>query len=355
MPKKSFLPQAPQKGFAHLILVATGLLVFTVAAASVIPTTQEFPVYVNDQSVLGEDEEFSQEEKKIEEQQKETERRDKEEMKRQDQEIKEGAKRAEEIRKEEFKKIKEFEKGEKQKMLEFQKSSRFSSPPNWVKEKMRSASGSGKSETEVETEEGKIKTKVEDDGRVKFEIEKGKLKIKFKNGRLKIEREHEGTDEADFDKQELEDDIDELEDEIEQELEDDGIEIASSSGGLIIKKNKIRARTSFPLSVNPETNELVVTTPSGVKTVTILPDRAVENMLAKGVLSEVDKEESEDSVEIETKKDELVYKIKGEKDHKFLGFIPLKTVITAFVSAQTGQLTAQEQSLLSQIISRLSF
>lgn len=330
------------KGFAHLLLIIAGLVFFATASASAIKTTREFP-QTGSSLVLGEDEEVKEEEKKVREEVKQEEKKIKEEVKREEKRLKEEEKKVEEIKKEEEKKTREERKGQERAIKIQKKQER--------EFKVKTSSESGKSETEIESEEGKFKSRIEDDGRIKVEIERGKLKVKFENGRLKIEREHEGTGEADFD----EEDIDDIEDEIEQELLDDGIEIATSSAGVIIKKNNRRARTHFPLSINPETNELIVTTPAGVKVVTILPDQAVDNMITKSILSEVEKEEGEDSVEIETRNSELVYKIKGEKGHKFLGFIPLKTAITAFVSAQTGQLTAQEQSLLSGIIDRLSF
>lgn len=333
------------RGFAHLLLIIAGLVFFATVSASAIKTTWEFPE--QKRSVLGEDEEIKEIEEEIKKEAKEEEKRLKEEIKKEEEKFREDEKRLEEIKREEEKKVKESGKKARENILKIQESPEF---------KLKTSSESGKSETEIETEEGKFKSKVEDNGRIKVEIEKGKLKVKFENGRLKIKREHEGTDEAEFEGEELdEEEIEDIEDEIEDELFEEGIEIATSSAGVIIKKNNRRARTQFPLSINPETNELIVTTPSGQKVVTILPDQAVENMLSKNVLSDIGQEDGEDSVEIETRNNELVYRVKGEKKHKFLGFIPLKTAITAFVSAQTGQLSAKEQSLLSQIISRLSF
>lgn len=324
------------KGFAHLLLIIAGLVFFATASASVINTTREFP-QSNSSSVLGEDEEVKEEEKKV-----------KEEVKREEKRLKEDEKKVDEIKKEEEKKTRE-ERKDQERAIKIQKKQEREF-------KVKTSSESGKSETEIESEKGKFKSRIEDDGRIKVEIERGKLKVKFENGTLKIEREHEGTGEAEFERDELdEEEIEDIEDEIEDKLLEDGIEIATSSGGVVIKKNNRRARTQFPLSINPETNELIVTTPAGQKIVTVLPDQAIENMLSNSVLNDIDQEDGEDSVEIETRNNELVYKIKGEKGHKFLGFIPLKTAITAFVSAQTGQLTAEQQSLFSRFIDQISF
>ena len=342
--------QIGQQGFVHLLLVIAGLIILGTASASVISTTNEFPQQ-NNPSVLGEDEEIKQIEESAKIEAKAEEKKIKEEIKNEERKIKEDENKIREIKKEEAKQIKETEKQEMKKIIELLGNLR-SGPDNINREvKIKTASNSGEEETEIETQDGtKIKTKTEKDGRVKFEIENNGLKMKFENGRLRIEREHEGSESAGLN----DDETDQLRQEIEDELEDRGIEIASSSGRMSIIKNKRRALTKFPLSINPETNELVVTTPAGQKTVTVLPDQAVENMLSKSVLSDIN-DDGEENIEIEQRSDELVYKVKGEKDHKFLGFIPLKTKITAFVSAQTGELTAEEQSILSRIISQLSF
>ncbi|MBI2593953.1 hypothetical protein HYW44_04920 [Candidatus Daviesbacteria bacterium] len=332
------------KGFAHILFILAGLILFGFASTSVIKTTREFPQF-NSSSVLGEDEEVKEEEKKA-----------KEEIKKEEKRLNEDEKKVEEVKKEEEKKT-GGEKKNQERVIKIQKKQESEFKLKQDREfKVKTSSESGKSETEIESEEGKFKSKIEDDGRIKVEIERGKFKVKFENGTLKIEREREGTGEAEFERDELhEEEIEDIEDEIEDKLLEEGIEIATSSGGVVIKKNNKKARTQFPLSINPETNELVVTTPSGQKTVAVLPDQAIENMLSNSVLSDIGQEDGEDSVEIETRNDELVYKIKGEKSHKFLGFIPLKTAITAFVSAQTGQLTAEEQSLFSRFIDQISF
>ena len=50
-----------------------------------------------------------------------------------------------------------------------------------------------------------------------------------------------------------------------------------------------------------------------------------------------------------------VYEIAGVKNHKFLGFIPVQTEVTAVVSAETGELVATEDvSLVEQVVDLLS-
>lgn len=214
-----------------------------------------------------------------------------------------------------------------------------------------------KSETEIETSDGrKIKTKVEDDGTTKIEIEHRKLKIKYEvlNGQFVTKAEDEDGEEVELEDDELE----ELEDEIESELEDDGIKIASSGAGKIkFAKNKFSATTNFPLSIDLGTNQLVVTTPAGQKVVAVLPDVAVENMLATGVINALAPDESgsvSGDVEFTVENDEPVYKIAGLKKFKFLGFIPVTQPVTAVVSSETGEEVETEQSFITNFVDLLS-
>jgi hypothetical protein len=71
---------------------------------------------------------------------------------------------------------------------------------------------------------------------------------------------------------------------IEESDSKNKVTIRSHDQALVVITNKIAAQTHFPLMVNPETNELIVTTPAGQKVVTILPDKAVQHMLAANVL-----------------------------------------------------------------------
>lgn len=65
------------------------------------------------------------------------------------------------------------------------------------------------------------------------------------------------------------------------------VKVKTQKHAAYVIRNKIAAQTNFPLTVNLETNELIVTTPKGSKVVTVLPDKAVENMLAANVLDQL--------------------------------------------------------------------
>lgn len=218
-----------------------------------------------------------------------------------------------------------------------------------------------KSKTEIEirkSETERVKIKAEDD-KTKVEIRQGGVKIKyeFKDGELKVKAETE-------DGEELEDEeLAEIENELHDELEDEGIEIATGSGKPVISKNKIKAQTDFPLSIDIATKQLIVTTPAGTKIVTVLPDKAVENLLANNIKINVINSEAsssaqvtnpEDIIKLELKDNEVVYKIRGKKTHKVLGFIPVETATTAFVSSETGSLIETEESVFAKVVDFLS-
>lgn len=334
--EKSFL----EKGFTHIAVLIPVLIFLGLVVSANITTTNNLS-NLTSTNVLGEDEEA----KKVEDQSKEV------------------AKKAEEEQKEVQKAQEESQKKQKeQKKEEIKFGNSGSSNPTKTKTetispadvKSKTEVEGNKSETEIETADGqKIKTKIE--------VEYGQLKLKyvFESGRIKLKVENEQGQEVEL----ADNELDEVENEIEDELEKDGIKISTGSGKPIFAKNNIAALTDFPLSVDVGTNRLIVTTPAGMKVVTVLPDQAVKNLLATGIVNNI--EESDPNltsevgqlsgvVKLEIRNNEVVYRVKGTKIHNLLGFIPVDTSTTAFVSAETGQPVAQEQSLLANIIDLLS-
>lgn len=121
------------------------------------------------------------------------------------------------------------------------------------------------------------------------------------------------------------------------------------------------AISAFPLKVDQATGALSVTTPRGEKVVTVLPDAAIKNMLASNVMSYVTSVPAEGElastdklVKLVEKDDVLVYEVDGVREHKLLGFIPLKSKVKAFVSAENGQVVKTQQSFLGRILNRVA-
>ena len=236
-------------------------------------------------------------------------------------------------------------------------------------EKLKSSGSSGKKgtlelktqdtgngrETEIETLSGqKIKTKVEDDGSSKIEIEHDDFKIKYElqDGQVVTKTEDEEGEEVELENEEMED----LEDEVENELEDEGIKIATEgSGRLTFDDSRISASTNFPLSIDVGTKQLVVNTPAGQKTVTVLPDEAVNNLLMNGIISKLNKSiKTKANLEFKMKNNEPVYEINGLKTYRLFALIPVSRPLTVIVSTETGEVITTEKSFLTDAVDFLS-
>lgn len=207
----------------------------------------------------------------------------------------------------------------------------------WIKAKTED----GKTKTEIKTLTGQEqKTETERDG--------FKLKLKSEAGILKLEAETEDGEEVELGEDE--------EVEIEPDEDDDKIRVATGSGEgeMTISRNQVRARTNFPLSVDLNTNELIVTTPAGVKRVTILPDQAIANLLANNV---IDRVEPAAGGELELTEEDGIpaYAVEGESDQEFLGFLPVKIKAKLKVSAETGEVLSTQKPALIRLLDLFSF
>lgn len=212
--------------------------------------------------------------------------------------------------------------------------------------------------TEIRFGEGeKIKTRVED-GRTRIDVYSGGVKVRYeiRDGRVIVKAETEDGEEVEG--QDLF--------KIEDRLGRAGIKVATEGGKLVVVRNNVGALSQFPIQLDLNTNQLIASTSAGPKTLTTLPDQAVQNLLAANVISRLDsavlQEAAQsggltsvsDVVALGEKNGVPVYEIAGLKDHRLLGFIPVTTPVTVVVSAETGQTVAQEQSLLSSIVDILS-
>lgn len=261
----------------------------------------------------------------------------------------------EEQQKEEEQREEEKKQEEEQKREEEKQSESNSGSGN-------TSGASERKETEVTTSEGvKVKTKIEDDGSRKVEVESDGVRFKFEEqeGEVKLKVENEAGEEI-----RTRDRLREAQ-ELEDELEDDEVEIASRDGEMEIEHNAVRARVNFPLSIDPLTRQLTVTTPAGIKTVAVLPDAALVRLLASGLLSDIasgstepqvatDSAATSGSFELTLEGNHLVYEVHGTKQHRLFGFIPVTTPRTVTVSALTGDIVSQTQTWLSGFVDLLS-
>lgn len=218
----------------------------------------------------------------------------------------------------------------------------------------------GKQKTEIKfSETEKIKTRIENN-RTRIDVYQEGIKVRYEmqDGRVTIKAEDEAGEELGLPEQEIF--------KIDERLSQTGIKVATDGGKLVVTRNNIGAVSNFPLQIDLNTNQLIASTPAGIKILTTLPDQAVQNMLAANVISKLNPQDlvkQAQSGDITSVKDIVllgerngvpVYEINGLKEHKLLGFIPVTTQTTVFVSAETGQPVAQTQSILANIINALS-
>lgn len=112
----------------------------------------------------------------------------------------------------------------------------------------------------------------------------------------------------------------------------------------------VQIQGKTPLSVNPTTKELSVTTPAGVKMLTTLPAQAVQNLVSGGIIS------TQSAVQLTTDTSgNPIYEINGVKYERLLGLFTVAIDKTGQVSAQNGQVLAVNQSFLSKLLDYLSF
>ena len=112
---------------------------------------------------------------------------------------------------------------------------------------------------------------------------------------------------------------------------------------------------SFEL--NSETNEVILTTPSGQEHILQhLPDQALDRMKKLGAL---DQFAQVDEIELATTADgEILYKAKASKTKKLLGIFNRQVDIEVVVDDQTGDVTENEvpaESGFARFLDRLSF
>lgn len=216
-------------------------------------------------------------------------------------------------------------------------------------------SGSSGEEVKPTGTPERLEVETQHHGRLNLEQKGLKMEIEVENGQIKAKAKNDDGKEVEL---ESKDALEQMND----SLENDGIEITGSSGSAVeLHKHGVKALTEFPLSIDPTTHELTITTPSGVKQVTILPDQAVENVLKSKVLSDIETEGSTDSAEV-TKttsltelNNEAVFEIHGVSQKRLLGLFPVGFAKTTFVSATNGDIVQTDESAFNKLLEAISF
>ena len=210
-------------------------------------------------------------------------------------------------------------------------------------------------ETEFEDDEGRVEVRLTETQRIKVRTKNGerridvyqggvKLRFEYKDGKFVVKAEYEGEEEGV-----------EIEDEdivkIVDDLEKSDIKISTGSDRIRLTRGGATASTTLPISIDLDTNSLVVTTPAGEKVVAVLPNQAVANLLTANTISGV----VNDKIELSNLNGELIYEIFGVSNQRLLGIFPVSIEKEVEVSAESGDAVNISQSFLSRILEILSF
>ena len=195
-----------------------------------------------------------------------------------------------------------------------------------------------------------------ENGKTQLHLEQGnsKLEISNENGNLSIKAKNQDGTELQL---QQENSLEKL----NEALKDEDVEVGTGAGNLLtIRKGDVQADTHFPISINPTTNTLTITTPAGVKNVTVLPNTAVQNLLQQGVINQVQTTTSATNgaqlqhVTLGLLNNNPVFQVQGSDAQKFLGLIPVNIQKTSFVSAENGKVVQVDETFLNQLLDLLS-
>lgn len=227
-------------------------------------------------------------------------------------------------------------------------------------------------EKKRELEKQKMELRIKKD-RARYIMKKDgqKIRIDARDGETKVRIENK-MERADGIESEDEDELEnEIEDEQEIEIEPgtaaENTRLRVLRSKAIIERLRARATTSAPLSIDPETNTLSITTARGDVKVVVLPDAAIQKLIENNIVDEIVSEqndqetedatvgeEEKDTVRLEAEDESPVYKIVGIKRLKFLGLVPFESKVDATVSAETGEVLERKQERLKRFLSFFS-
>lgn len=211
-------------------------------------------------------------------------------------------------------------------------------------------------------EDEKIRVRTDKDGRTRTDIYSGgtKVRLERRDDRVVLKVEDESGVESELTENELFS--------IKERLGDSQIRVATASGDrLVVAAGAVGAATRFPVSVDLNTNALIITTPSGIKTVSVLPDLAVKNIIAANIIDRIGTLSSTETLDLANLENldgviELaeqnglpIYEIRGISQKRFLGLIPIEVQKTITVSADTGDAIGVTRTPINVILDLLSF
>lgn len=154
-------------------------------------------------------------------------------------------------------------------------------------------------------------------------------------------------------------------DEINKSLEGEGVSVSTASAnGFVIQSGGVQAETNLPVSIDPTTKTLSVTTLNGTEDITTLPNQAVQNALHQGGLTNIlstanqttpNATSGNSTVVLTDINNQPAYAVQGVSGKKLFGIFPVAYQKTVYVSAQSGQTLQTQEALFNKILEAFSF
>lgn len=127
--------------------------------------------------------------------------------------------------------------------------------------------------------------------------------------------------------------------EIEARDNSNAVKISNKDGQFNIEENEINALTKFPITIDPNKNELSVETQSGKRLISVLPYEAVITLIRNNIIDKV----RDNTIYLdESTKGELEYQINGIKKINLFNITEINADVTSTVSATNGEVVKVE-------------
>lgn len=210
----------------------------------------------------------------------------------------------------------------------------------------------------MQTAQGKLEVQT-DVNKGEFNLQGQGTQVQIKaedNGALAITAQNQSGEQVSLKENAIE--------QINKLLDSEDIHVSTlSAHGLAIEDHNVVAHTTLPITVDPTTKTLSVTTPAGTKDVAVLPSQAVQQILGAKVITNVLSQASSTNtsgpstpvIGLTIVNNQPAFAIQGVLNTKLLGIFPVAYQKTVYVSAQDGQVLQVSQSVLNQLLETISF
>ena len=136
--------------------------------------------------------------------------------------------------------------------------------------------------------------------------------------------------------------------EIEERPKVEKITIGIKDNKFLISQRDVSVETSYEIGIDPETVGITLTTPSGLRYLSILPSQAAQTILRSKVINRLD---GDKTITLEEDaQGELAYHIYGKRIINLFDLVEYKVPVNAKVSASTGEISQIDQPVWLQLV-----